>query len=92
MKPAASPPIPWRRQVGENVYAIAEQFVDEVVLVEDDAIRAAQALSGRRLVWSQSRAPRTLCRFDVGRLSAAMDENVAVVLSGANTTAVDFDS
>jgi threonine dehydratase len=28
--------------VGENVYTIAEQFVDEVVLVEDDAIRAAQ--------------------------------------------------
>ena len=29
-------------QVGENVYAIAEQSLDEVVLVEDDAIRAAQ--------------------------------------------------
>ena len=46
--------------VGENVYTIAEQFVDEVVLVEDDAIRAAQGTSGRRLVWLQSRAPRTL--------------------------------
>ena len=79
--------------VGENVYTIAEQFVDEVVLVEDDAIRAAQGtLWEKARVVAEPGAANAFAALTSGAYQPAMDENVAVVLSGANTTAVDFDS
>ena len=37
-------------------------------------------------------AANALAALTSGAYQPAMDENVAVVLSGANTTAVDFDS
>ena len=81
------------KRVGENVYAIAEQFVDEVVLVEDDAIRAAQdTLWEKARVVAEPGAANAFAALTSGAYQPATDENVAVVLSGANTTAVDFDS
>jgi len=80
------------KQVGENVYAIADRYLDEVVLVEDDAIRAAQDV-----LWEKARlvaepgAANAFAALTSGAYQPAKDENVAVVLSGANTTAVDFD-
>ena len=79
--------------VGENVYTIAEQFVDEVVLVEDDAIRAAQGtLWEKARVVAEPGAANAFAALTSDSYQPATDENVAVVLSGANTTAVDFDS
>ena len=70
------------KQVGENVYAIAEQFVDEVVLVEDDAIRAAQdTLWEKARVVAEPGAANAFAALTSGAYRPAMDENVAVVLT-----------
>jgi threonine dehydratase len=73
------------------MFPIAQQFVERVVLVSDDDIRAAQVR-----LWD-------VCRLVVepggaAALSALLggayvpdpEERVGVVLSGANATAVDF--
>lgn len=81
------------RQIGANVYAIAKQFVDEVILVEDDAIRAAQ-----NILWESTRvvvepgAATALAALTSGAYKPVASETVAIVLSGANTTGVDFDN
>ena len=79
------------RQVGQLTLAVAATLVDSVVLVTDDAILAAQ-----RILWERLRivAEPGACAPLAALLSAAYrpapDEHIAVVISGANTTAVDF--
>ena len=80
------------RQVGQLMFAIAQRFVERAVLVSDDAIRDAQ-----RQLWDVLRIaaePGGAAAFAAlvsGRYQPAPDERVAVLLCGANTTAVDFD-
>ena len=79
------------RQVGENTLAVARALAHSVVLVSDEAILAAQ-----RLLWEQLRivaepgAAAPLAALCGGAYRPAADEHVAVIISGANTTAVDF--
>lgn len=79
------------RQVGQLMFPIAQQFVAEAVLVSDDAIVAAQ-----RRLWDVMRiaaepgGATALAALLSGRYRPAKDERVAVLLCGANTTAVDF--
>jgi threonine dehydratase len=79
------------RRVGELTFAVTSQRARAIVLVSDDAIRSAQ-----RLLWERARivAEPGACAALAGLLSGAYspepDEHVAVVLSGANTGAVDF--
>jgi threonine dehydratase len=79
------------RQVGELMFPIAQQHVDRVVLVTDDAIRNAQ-----RALWEGLRIvaePGGCAAFSAllsGAYQPASGERVGVVVSGANTTAVDF--
>jgi threonine dehydratase len=79
-------------RVGELVYPIAARWVDRVVLVTDDAIRDAQ-----RALWRVLRVvaePGGAAAFSAllsGRYVPAKNERVAVVVSGGNTVAVDFD-
>ncbi len=81
------------RQIGTNAFVIAKKFVDELVLVEDDAIRAAQGI-----LWERTRvvvepgAATAFAALTSGAYKPAANETVAVVLSGANTTAVGFDN
>jgi threonine dehydratase len=79
------------RQVGQLMFPIAQRHVAEAVLVADDAIRDAQ----RRLwdvlrVVAEPGGATALAALLSGRYRPAKDERVAVLLCGANTTAVDF--
>ena len=80
------------RRVGSLMFPIAQHHVAEAVLVEDEAIRDAQ-----RRLWDVLRiatkpgGAAALAALLSGRYRPAKDERVAVLLCGANTTAVDFD-
>src|SRR6516225_2579368 len=80
------------RRVGELMFAIARKHVAEVVLVTDDAIREAQGA-----LWSKLRvvaAPGGAAAFAAllsRRYQPSKGERVAVLLCGANTTAVQFE-
>ncbi|HTQ13191.1 MAG TPA: serine/threonine dehydratase [Rhizomicrobium sp.] len=80
------------RQVGALVFPIAREFVDRVVLVGDDDIRAAQKAlwSGARQV-AEPGGATAFAALNSGRYKPARGERVGIVVSGANTTAVDFD-
>lgn len=79
------------RRVGTHTYAVIARLGSGVVTVDDEAILATQ-----RLLWDRLRlvvepggcaALASLLGSDD---APGADETVAVVLSGANTTAVDF--
>jgi len=80
------------RRVGELMFAIARNHVSQVVLVTDDAIREAQAA-----LWSKLRVvaePGGAAAFAAllsARYQPSKGERVAVLLCGANTTAVRFE-
>jgi len=80
------------RQVGRLMFPIAQRHIAEAVLVSDDAIRDAQ-----RRLWDTMRivaepgGAAALAALLSRRYQPAKDERVAVLLCGANTTAVDFD-
>lgn len=73
------------RRVGEIPFAIAKDFVEGVVLVEDDAIRAAQQVLWRdlRLV-SEPGGATALAALLSGAYKPALGEKVAVILCGGN--------
>ncbi|WP_375158657.1 threonine/serine dehydratase [Bradyrhizobium sp. RDT46] len=81
------------RRVGELMFPLARSHVERVVLVSDDAIRQAQAA-----LWSHLRLvaePGGAAAFAAvlsGRYRPSAGERVAVLVCGANTTAVNFDS
>ena len=81
------------RQVGALMFPIAQAHVDEGVLVSDDAIRQAQAAlwSSLRMVAEPGGAAAFAALLS-GRYRPAQGERVAVLVCGANTTAVKFDS
>jgi threonine dehydratase len=80
------------KRVGELMFAIARDDVAEVVLVTDDAIRQAQTAlwSALRLVTEPGGAAAFAALLS-GRYRPAAGERVAVLLCGANTTAVKFE-
>jgi len=79
------------RQVGDLTYALAAKLAESVVLVSDDAILAAQQLLWERLrIVAEPGACAPLAALASGAWSPGPDEHVAIVVSGANTTAVDF--
>ncbi|HEY1909315.1 MAG TPA: threonine/serine dehydratase [Vicinamibacterales bacterium] len=79
------------KQVGELMFPIAQAHVERVVLVTDEAILAAQ-----RALWNGLRVvvePGGCTAFSAllsGVYQPAAGERVGVVISGANTTAVNF--
>ena len=80
------------RQVGALMFPIARAYVaPDVVLVTDDEIRAAQAAlwTGLRVVTEPGGAAAFAALLS-GRYRPAPDERVAVLLCGANTSAVRF--
>jgi threonine dehydratase len=79
------------RQVGQLTYAVTASSVQAVVLVSDEAILAARQLLWERLrVVAEPGGVTALAAVLSGRYSPAPGEHVAVIVSGANTTAVDF--
>jgi threonine dehydratase len=79
------------KRIGAAVFPIAQRYVSGVVLVTDDEIRAAQ-----RTLWNVLRVvaepggAAALAGLLSGRYACRRDERVGVVVSGGNTTAVDF--
>jgi threonine dehydratase len=80
------------RRIGERVFPIAKTHVHGTALVADEAIRRAQ-----QVLWQWLRVvaePGGAAAF-AGLLSGAYrpqtGERVAVIISGGNTTAVNFD-
>ena len=73
------------RRVGELMFPIAQAYVEDVVLVDDDAILAAQ-----RVLWQTARiaaepaASVGIAALLTGAYKPAPGEHVAVVISGAN--------
>ena len=79
------------RRVGEHTFAVIREHVRQVVLVSDEDIAAAQELLWDRLrLVAEPGGCAALAALLSGRYSPGPDETVAVVISGANTTAVDF--
>jgi threonine dehydratase len=79
------------KRVGKLMFPIAQAFIERSVLVSDDEIRHAQAL-----LWNEVRIvaePGGAAAFAAllgGKYVPESDERVAVVICGANTTAVQF--
>jgi threonine dehydratase len=79
------------RQVGGLTFAVVAERVQNVVLVSDDAILVAQrALWDKLRVVAEPGGCAALAAVLSGRYLPAPGEHVAVVVSGANTTAVDL--
>ena len=80
------------RRVGELVFPIAKEYVDGVVLVTDDAIRKAQEVlwKGLRVVAEPGGAAAFAALLS-RQYQPAPQEKVAVIVSGGNTVAVNFD-
>jgi len=79
------------RRVGALALPLVQRFVDRVLLVEDDAIRAAQqALWDKLRIVVEPGGAAAFAALLSGRYRPAQNERIGVVLSGGNTTAVDF--
>jgi threonine dehydratase len=80
------------KRVGKIMFPIAEAFVERSVLISDDDIRAAQlALWEKVRVVAEPGGAAAFGALLSGKYTPAPDERVAVLICGANTTAVRFD-
>jgi threonine dehydratase len=79
-------------RVGQLMFPIAQAHVAQALLVSDDAILRAQAAlwSALRVV-AEPGGATAFAPLLSGQYRPAPDERIAVVLTGANTTAVNFD-
>ncbi|HEY1966589.1 MAG TPA: serine/threonine dehydratase [Pseudonocardia sp.] len=74
-------------RIGELVYPIADRFVDDVVLVDDDAIAEAQAaLWNEARILAEPAAAVGVAALLTGAYLPSPGERVAVVITGANLT------
>ena len=79
------------RRVGDLTFAVVSKRVHSILLVSDDAILAAQRLLWERLrIVAEPGGCAALAALACGAYSPEPGEHMAVVISGANTTAVDF--
>ena len=80
------------RRVGNLVFPITQAYVEDVVLVDDDAIRTAQ-----RTLWQTARiaaepaASVGVAALLSGAYKPVPGERVAVIISGANMTAAQLE-
>ena len=80
------------RRVGELMFPIAQAHIVRVLLVSDAAIRQAQdALWATLRVVAEPGGAAAFAALLSGAYVPAPGERVGVVVSGGNTTAVDFD-
>lgn len=79
------------RQVGQLMFPLAQKYVEQAVLVEDDAIREAQRTLWRVMkVASEPGGATAFAALLSGAYRPAEGERVGVVLCGSNTDAVKF--
>jgi threonine dehydratase len=82
------------KRVGEQMFPIAQKFVaPEVALVSDDDIRNAQeALWANLRIVAEPGGAAALAALLGGAYRPKQGERIAVLICGANTTAVNFDA
>jgi threonine dehydratase len=79
------------RRIGERVFPVLKQHLDRAVLVPDEAIRTAQEALWRVLrVVAEPGGSAAFAALLSGRYEARPGARIGVLVSGANTTAVDF--
>jgi len=79
------------RRVGEQMFPIAQRFVDRVSLVTDDAIRdAQQRLWDTLRIVAEPGAAAPLAALLSHRYEPVANERVGILVSGGNTTAVNL--
>jgi threonine dehydratase len=79
------------RRVGALMFPIAQKSIDRAVLVTDDSIRSAQqALWTVLRIVAEPGGAAALAALLSGRYQPVPGERVAVLLCGANSTAVDL--
>ena len=80
------------RRIGELVFPITQNYVDEVVLVGDDSIRTAQARLWQAFrIAAEPAASVGVAALLAGAYRPAPGEHVAVVISGANLTLPELE-
>jgi len=78
-------------RIGELVFPIAQRFVERAVLVADEEIRAAQAALWDHLrIVAEPGGAAAFAALLSRRYRPGAGERVGVLVSGGNTTAVDF--
>jgi threonine dehydratase len=81
------------KRVGELMFPIAQKHLKEVLLVPDDAIRNAQEMLWNKLrVVAEPGAAAAFSALLSGRYQPRPGSRVGVLVSGANTDAVRFQS
>ena len=81
------------RQVGQQMFPIAEKYVREVVLVSDEEIVEAQKRLWQSLrVVAEPGGAAAFAGLLSGRYKTKPGERVGVIVCGGNTDAVDFKS
>jgi threonine dehydratase len=81
------------RRIGERVFPIAQKYAPRTVLVTDDAIAEAQQTLWRALrLVAEPGGAAAFSAILSGAYRPKADERVAVVISGGNTAAVNFDT
>lgn len=79
------------RRVGELMFPFAQQFVERVALVSDDAIRESQqALWDTLRIVAEPGGAAALAALLSRRYEPRAGERVGVLVCGGNTTAVNF--
>lgn len=81
------------RRVGELVFPITQAYVDDIVLVDDHAIRRGQQVLWHTLrLVAEPAAAVGIAALLTGAYRPQPGERVAVVISGANTTLTDLNT
>ncbi len=79
------------RRVGERVFPIVKEYVHGVVLVTDDSIVQAQQMLWQALrIVAEPGGAAAFAALLSGAYRPATSERVGIVISGGNSTAVDF--
>lgn len=79
------------RRVGELMFPIAQEYVDQVLLVSDDAILQAQAALWNVLrIAAEPGGAAALAALLSGKYQPRPGERLGVLVCGGNTTAVDL--
>jgi threonine dehydratase len=80
------------RRIGERVFPIVQRYAPKTVLVTDDAIAAAQATFWKSLrVVAEPGGAAAFAAITSGAYKPEPGEHVAIIVSGGNTAAVNFD-
>ena len=80
------------KRIGERVFPIVQKYAPRTVLVTDDAIAEAQQTLWRALrIVAEPGGAAAFSAILSGAYRPAAGERVAVVVSGGNTAAVNFD-